>query len=219
MRPSLKRQLLYSLLSAILAATATKFRVNDGDRWKFLRIQRRLFRRRRWCASFYLPDRERLDCWSTDIIALSIGREHTCRPDVSWNDDLPPNFATNETHLCGVTWPQATPLQNISICCSEGSPVEVSHACFQYCETDTEPIDFQLCARRVFAPKVFGTRCNFNPEDTGSGHSTSLWMLWPFIGCLAVLALILLGVSMWRRCRTSRTIGRLSENEPLLPSS
>ena len=93
--------------------------------------------------------------------------ENKCMPNSSWNDDLPPGFATNSTPLCGITWPQGTPLTNISDCCSPNSSVEVSHACFHYCQTDLEPVWFLHCAAKRVSEEHIGARCN-RAADRGS---------------------------------------------------
>ncbi|SMY21901.1 unnamed protein product [Zymoseptoria tritici ST99CH_1A5] len=93
--------------------------------------------------------------------SLGDANDHECRPDRSYVDDMPPNWATSKTHLCGVSWPQSTPLQNISACCSDNKPVEVSHACFHYCETELDLSGFSHCVRDKFMPEHYMVSCNF----------------------------------------------------------
>lgn len=45
--------------------------------------------------------------------------------------NLPPNYNTNDTFLCGVSYPSSEPLEHLLICCTE--PIEISNDCFQYC--------------------------------------------------------------------------------------
>lgn len=87
----------------------------------------------------------------------------------SRDGDLPEGFSSNMTHLCGITLPQSEPFTSISTCCQR--PVEVSHACFHYCETSRSSSEFSLCVARI-VDYNFGSRCNFD-VDVGNENGAS----------------------------------------------
>lgn len=130
--------------------------------------------------------------------------DYKCTPDSSFVDDMPPNWATNQTHMCGVSWPQKTPLQNISLCCTEDKPVEVSNACFHYCETDLDSTKFSFCVEDKFSPEHFIVSCNsgvgFQRSDrTWSSSMERIAGVWAIVAIGALFALV---VSKRRRGRS-----------------
>lgn len=101
--------------------------------------------------------------------------DYQCRPDRSYNDDVPTGWEANKTAMCGVSWPSETPFTQIYECCS--GPVEAYNACFQYCATDLTNTLFSYCAKKQMNIKQLGVRCN-GAIASGYGQTTfgPAWM-------------------------------------------
>lgn len=119
-----------------------------------------------------------------------------------WDKDLPPNWETNTTHLCGISLLPSGPDSNISACCA--APVEVSNDCWQYCQTILPGHEFHQCLTRNLDIGNFGTRCNFADEASDISGPPSSKMSWdvsipvsnPVVlgALLAVVVLVLIKV-------------------------
>lgn len=99
---------------------------------------------------------------------LTEGRKYECKPDHSYGFDIPTGWKENSTAMCGVTWPSETPFTEISECCT--GPVQVSNACFHYCQTDLPDHVFLKCAHKHMDVRYIGVRCN-SAASPNHGHT------------------------------------------------
>ncbi|GAB1730755.1 hypothetical protein NU195Hw_g52t1 [Hortaea werneckii] len=111
-----------------------------------------------------------------------------CHPDSLRLQDLPNGWRDNETRLCGISWPSATPFTNLSACCV--GPVQVSNGCWQYCATNLS--DFINCAYdQISNFSVGGSFCNRDVNGVSTSGASADITSYGTVAALAMLWLIM----------------------------
>jgi len=93
---------------------------------------------------------------------LTASASANCNPTMAMDDDMPPNFMSNHTTLCGISYP--TTLNNFTHCCK--GPVQVDNGCFQYCEAGDTDI-FADCVWDSLNDTTFAIACNHHQYADG----------------------------------------------------
>ena len=102
---------------------------------------------------------------------------------MAMDDDMPPDFITNHTTLCGISYP--TTLNNLTHCCK--GPVQVDNGCFQYCAAGDTDI-FADCVWKRLNDTSFAIACNHD-QDASSHISGAKAIRGGWRGLLLVVGL------------------------------